>query len=262
MVIVSPQLYSKHISTSGVLQRVSKVLEEDDEVNELLRMSNIMAVTRLKYNDHGIVHAKIVAGTSLELLDLIIRRGIELTTLRDGTAKNLDDVKLIIFLSAYLHDIGNSIHRVNHEYVGALIAKDIVDRVLKTSLDLPTRRLVSIRQEILHSIYASSYDAECLTIECGITKVADGLDMSEGRARIPYKLGKVDMHAVSALSIKRVEVDPGERPVKISVFMDDHAGLFQLEQVLIPKVLGSGLKELLEIYVITPQKTLKYFPKD
>lgn len=262
MVIVSPQLYSKHISTSGVLQRVSKVLEDDDEVNELLRMSNIMAVTRLKYNDHGVVHAKIVAGTSLELLDLIIRRGIELTTLRDGTAKNLDDVKLIIFLSAYLHDIGNSIHRVNHEYVGALIAKDIVDRVLKTSLDLPTRRLVSIRQEVLHSIYASSYDTECLTIECGITKVADGLDMSEGRARIPYKLGKVDMHAVSALSIKRVEVDPGERPVKISVFMDDHAGLFQLEKVLIPKVLGSGLKELLEIYVITPQKTLKYFPKD
>ena len=75
MVIVSPQLYSKHISTSGVLQRVSKVLEDDDEVNELLRMSNIMAVTRLKYNDHGVVHAKIVAGTSLELLDLIIRRG-------------------------------------------------------------------------------------------------------------------------------------------------------------------------------------------
>lgn len=262
MVVVSPQLYVKHVSIPGIIQKISKLLESDEEVDELLRMSNVMAVTRLKYNDHGIVHARIVAGTSLELLELLLKRNIELTTLRDGSTKNLDEVKAVVFLSAYLHDIGNAVHRNNHEYIGVLIAKDIIDRLLRKSLDIHDRRLISIRQEILHSIYASSYDDECLTIECSITKIADGLDMSEGRARIPYKLGKIDMHAVSALSIKKVEIEPGEKPIKVSVFMDDSAGLFQLEKVLVPKILGSLIKDLVEIHVLTQGRTFKYYPKD
>lgn len=261
MVLVSPQLYLKH-TAFGVVQKISRLLESDDEVDELLKMSNVMAVTRLKYNDHGVVHAKIVAGTSLELLELLLKRNVELTTLRDGITKNLDEVRVIIFLSAYLHDIGNAVHRNNHEYIGALIAKDIVDRVLKKALDIYDKRLISIRQEVLHSIYASGYEAECLTVECSITKLADGLDMSEGRARIPYKLGKVDMHAVSALSIKKVDIDSGERPIKVSVYMDDSAGLFQLERVLIPKIMGSLIKDLVEIYILTQGKVFKYYPRE
>ncbi|MEM1983169.1 MAG: HD domain-containing protein [Sulfolobales archaeon] len=262
MVLVSPQLYFKHISLSPILQKVSKLLENDEEVDELLKMSNVMAVTRLKYNDHGVVHARIVAGTSIELLELLLRRNVELTTLRDGITKNLDEVKVIIFLSAYLHDIGNSIHRNNHEYIGALIAKDVVDRVLKKSMEVYDKRLYSIRQEILHSIYASGYETECLTVECSITKLADGLDMSEGRARIPYRLGKIDMHAVSALSIKKVDIDSGDRPIKVSVYMDDSAGLFQLENVLVPKILGSLIKDVVEIYIQTQNKAFKYYPRD
>ncbi len=262
MVLVSPQLYAKHVSSSGIVQKIGRLLESDEEVDELLKMSNVMAVTRLKYNDHGIVHARIVAGTSLEILELLLKRSIELTTLRDGITKNLDEVKAVVFLSAYLHDIGNAVHRSDHEYVGALMAKDIVDRVLRKSLDIHDRRLISIRQEVLHSIYASGYDAECLTVECSIAKLADGLDMSEGRARIPYRLGKVDMHAVSALSIKKVEIELGERPIKVSVFMDDSAGLFQLEKVLIPKILGGLIKDLVEIHVLTQGRTFKYYPKD
>jgi len=242
MVVVSPNLLQKHVSTSYLLQKALKVIEDDDEVNELLKMSNVMAVTRLKYNDHGVVHARIVAGTSLELLDLLIRRGIEPTTLRDGTARNVDEVKLVVFLAAYLHDIGNSVHRVNHEYVGALLAKDILDRILRNVLEVPMRRLYSIRQEILHAIYATEYHVECLTVECSVVKIGDGLDMSEGRARIPYKLGKIDMHSVSALSIKKVEVEEGSRPIKVLVYMDDMAGLFQLEQVLIPKLVTSIIR--------------------
>ncbi len=261
MVLVSPQLYVKHVSSPGIVQKISKLLEDDDEVDELLKMSNVMAVTRLKYNDHGVVHARIVAGTSLELLDLLLRRNVEMTTMRDNITKSLEEVKAIVFLSAYLHDVGNAIHRDNHEFLGALIAKDIVDRVLRKSLDIYDKRLVSIRQEILHSIYASSYEAECLTVECSITKLADGLDMSEGRARIPYKLGKIDMHALSALSIKRVDIDSGEKPIKVSVYMDDTAGLFQLERVLIPKIMKSLIKDSVEVFVSTQNKTFKYYPR-
>jgi len=261
MVVVSPQLIQKHIAASPLLQKVFKLLEDDEEVSELIKMSNVNAVTRLKYNDHGIVHARIVAGASLELLDLLVKRGVELTTLRDGTTRSLEEAKLVVLLAAYLHDIGNSVHRVNHEFIGALLAKDIVDRVLRNVLDAPPRRLYALRQEVLHSIYATDYNVECLTVECSVVKLGDGLDMAEGRARIPYRMGKMDMHAVSALSIKRVEVEEGSKPIKITVHMEDMAGLFQLEQVLMPKLMKGLIKDFVEIYVATPTRIVAFYPK-
>jgi metal-dependent HD superfamily phosphatase/phosphodiesterase len=174
-------------------------------------MSNIMAVSRLRYNDHGVTHARIVAGASLEITDILIRHNTEFTTLRDGTAKNLDEVKLIVLLSGYLHDIGNAVHRQSHEFIGALLSKSILDRIL---------------------------------------------------SRIPYRLGKVDMHSVSALSIKRVEISEGEpRPIKISVYVSDMAGLFQLEAVLLPKIRTSLLEDLIEVTLYTDSKTLRFYPK-
>lgn len=260
MVIVSPQLIYRHIESSSLLKLAFSIVEEDEEVSELLRMSNIMAVTRLKYNDHGIVHSRIVAGASLELFDILLSNDIIPTTLRDGTTKNVDEAKLVTLLAAYLHDVGNAVHRINHEFIGALIAKDILDRILPR-LGFTGRKCYALRQEIMHIIYATEYNIECLTTECGIVKISDGLDMAEGRARIPYRLGKLDIHALSALSIKKVEIDAGkERPIKIVVHMDEHAGVFQLEEVLMPKIKTSGLKEYIEIFINTPTRYTKFFP--
>lgn len=262
MVTVSSQLIYKHIETSPILKQAFRLLEEDVEVVELLKLSNIMAVTRLKYNDHGIVHAKIVAGTALELIDILNQSNIELTTLRDGTAKNIDEVKLIVLLSAYFHDIGNSVHRTGHELMGALIAKDILNRILPR-LNFVDRRLIAIRQEVMHTIYATEYNVKCLTTECGVVKLSDGLDMAEGRARVPYKLGKIDMHAVSALTIRKVEIEKGnDKSVKIVVHMDEYAGLFQLEEVLLPKIKTSGLDKYVEIYIVTPVRISRFYPRE
>ncbi len=261
MVVVSPNLLQKHVSSSNLLFKAYKLLEEDEEVNELLKMSNVMAVTRLRYNDHGIVHARIVAGTALELFDILVREGVPSTLLRDGTAKSLDEVKVAILFAAYLHDVGNAVHRTLHEYIGALLAKDIVDRLLPQVLEESKKRIVALRQEIMHIIFATEYNTRCLSMECGVVKISDGLDMSEGRARIPYKLGKMDMHAVSALSIRKVEVDKGSKPIRITVYMDDMAGLFQVEQVLTPKILTSTIEDYIEVYIHTPHKTFRYYPK-
>jgi len=261
LVVVSPNLLQKHVSSSNLLFKAYKLLEEDEEVNELLKMSNVMAVTRLRYNDHGIVHARIVAGTALELFDILVREGVPSTLLRDGTAKSLDEVKVAILFAAYLHDVGNAVHRTLHEYIGALLAKDIVDRLLPQVLEESKKRIVALRQEIMHIIFATEYNTRCLSMECGVVKISDGLDMSEGRARIPYKLGKMDMHAVSALSIRKVEVDKGSKPIRITVYMDDMAGLFQVEQVLTPKILTSTIEDYIEVYIHTPHKTFRYYPK-
>ncbi|MEM4502069.1 MAG: HD domain-containing protein [Ignisphaera sp.] len=262
MVIVSSQLIYKHVEASSLLRSAFRILEEDDEVLELLKMSNIMAVTRLRYNDHGIVHARIVGGVALELVDILIRNNIELTTIRDGTTKNVDEAKLVVLFAAYFHDIGNAVHRANHEFLGALLAKDILNRLLP-KLGFVDRRLIAIRQEIMHAIYATEYNVQCLTTECGVVKIGDGLDMAEGRARVPYKLGKLDMHAVSAITIKRVEVEQGtEKPVKIVIHMDEYAGLFQLEEVLLPKVKTSGLDKYVEIYIAIPTRFTKIYPRE
>ena len=262
LVVVSPSLIYKHIAKSKLLERAYTLLENDYEVQELLKMSNIMAVTRLRYNDHGVVHARIVAGTALELLDLLTSAKLVPTTLRDGTAHNMDEVRLIVLMAAYLHDIGNAIHRIRHEFTGALLAKSILDRLLPDLIGESGKHAIALRQEIMHAIFATEYDTECLTVEAGTVKIADGLDMSEGRARIPYKLGKMDMHAVSALSIKAVELSRGDhKPIVIRVFMEDLAGLFQIEQVLMPKVHTSGLQDYLEIVIESRDRIIKYYPR-
>ncbi len=264
--VVSPSLLEKHVKSSPLLERAVQVLEEDEEVQELLRLANVFAVHRLKYNDHGPTHARIAAGAALELLDLLIDANIMPSCIRDGTCTDLDEARLIVLLAAYLHDIGNAVHRDKHEYTGALLAKDILDRLLPRILPErgPKYRKLhySIRQEVMHAIYCTEPDIMCLTIEGGVVKVADGLDMAEGRARVPYKLGKVDIHAVSALSIKRVEISRGhERPIRITVHMEEWAGIFQVEKVLLPKILKSGIDSYIELVAISRGKEVLTFPE-
>ncbi|MCS7110707.1 MAG: phosphohydrolase [Ignisphaera sp.] len=264
MVTVSPDLLYKHINAFPIIRSAHQVIEDDLELTELLKMSNLMAVSRLKYNDHGIIHARIVAGTALELVDILYNAGVEMSCIRDGVASGIDEVKIMVLISSYLHDIGNSIHRINHELLGVLIARNIIDRIL-VKLGFDKRKVVDMRQEILHNIYASDHNIQCLSVECGIVKVSDGLDMAEGRARIPYKLGKLDMHAISAISIKRVDIEPNRdsrRPVNIVVYMSEAAGLFQLEAVLMPKIKSSGLENLLNIYIDINTKLIRYHPKE
>lgn len=255
--IVSKNILQKWMESDDFVAHVVRVLEEDEEVAELLKMSNINAVLRLGYNDHGPVHARIVAGTALEILHLLLKSGQTPTTIYHGTARNINEVEAILIFSAYLHDIGNSIHRHMHEYVGALLAKDIIDRLLPKALGGIGPRLFLIRQEIMGAIYSTEYNTKALTMEAGIVKIADGLDMSEGRARIPYEMGKIDIHALSALSVKRVELSEGdEKPVKIIIRMDDLAGYFQVEKVLMPKIETSGLKDFIEIEVFSRNNKL------
>ncbi|MEM3138419.1 MAG: HD domain-containing protein, partial [Thermofilaceae archaeon] len=158
IVRVSPTLLSEHALRSELVQRAVSVLEGDLEVAALLKMANVMAVSRLGYNDHGPIHAKIVAGSALELLERLIAAGVKPSSLVNKTAKSIDEVKVLVVLAAYLHDIGNSIHRDMHEKLSALLAKDIIDRILLKVLEGVGNRLVLLRCEAMHAIYATAYD--------------------------------------------------------------------------------------------------------
>jgi metal-dependent HD superfamily phosphatase/phosphodiesterase len=236
------------------IKKMFRLLENDPEVQGCLHMSNVMTVNRLKYNDHGVVHSRITSGSSLEIFDLLTKK-VERNTEQSGISTA--EARIIVLCGAYLHDIGNSIHRVDHHLHGCNIALPILTKLLGEVIpdeDLALR----MRHEILHSIFAHDDDAPCLTLEAGAITVGDGTDMAEGRARVPYNAGKVDIHALSALSIKKVEIEKGDAtPVRILVHMENPSGVFQVEEVLGHKIRTSGIAQHLEVVALMKGEEIK-----
>ena len=253
MTHVSADLVYSHLGEPRV-KRVFHLLENDAEVQGCLHMSNVMTVNRLRYNDHGVVHSRITAGSALEIFDRLTRK-VERNTVQSGIS--MVDARIIVLLGAYLHDIGNSVHRVDHHLHGCNIARPILNRLLAEVI--PDEELaLKMRHEVLHSIFAHEYDAQCLTLEAGSITVGDGTDMAEGRARVPYNAGKVDIHALSALSIKKVEIEQGNaKPVRILVHMDNPSGVFQVDEVLGRKILTSGIAQYLEVVALMDGEEIK-----
>ena len=248
MVVVSPDLMYSHLKEPQVA-KMFRLLESDAEVQGCLRMANVMAVDRLMYNDHGPVHSRIASGGALEIFEILSEK-VTPTTVENNVC-SLEDAKVVVLCGAYLHDIGNVVHRVDHHIHGCMIANPILDRLLKKVYPRDPVLSIRLKSEILHAIFSHDEEVECLSVEAGAAKVADGTDMAEGRARIPYKTGKVDIHSLSALSITKVEIEKGDRkPVQILVNMTNPAGVFQIEQVLERKIKTSGIQELVEVIAL------------
>jgi metal-dependent HD superfamily phosphatase/phosphodiesterase len=260
LVIVSPKLVEEFLEASELIKKVYYYLESDPEVQALWYMANTMAVNRLKYNDHGLVHARITAGAALYIYKLLRNSGVESSLIKDGVVSREEYTWLVPLIGGLLHDIGNSIHKDLHEKLGSILAAPIIEKALERVIS-DTYERVKLRQEIMHAIHCTSYDVDCLTIEVGCVKVGDGLDMAEGRARVPYKLGGVSIHSVSALSIKMVEITTSDkRPVRINVYMSEKAGLFQVDNVLMPKLNTTPLRDYVEVYAIVDNTYLKSYP--
>jgi hypothetical protein len=78
--------------------------------------------------------------------------------------------------------------------------------------------------------------------------VADALDMTRGRSRIPFEAGQVNIHSVSAYAIDKVVLARGEaRPIAITVSMNNSAGIFQVDELLKAKLRNSGLEPFIEV---------------
>lgn len=246
MVLVSSRLIHNHLKTSSLLSKSFSLLENDVEVQSYLRMSNTMAVKRLGYNDHGPVHSKIISGSALEIFRLLTN-SVEPSSVVNGIC-GYEDARLIVLLGAYLHDIGNAVHRVDHEKTGAWLSSATLDRVLHEVYHDDLGLAYRIKCEVLHAIFSSDDSVPCLSVEAGTVTVADGTDMAEGRSRVPYLSGKNDIHAISAQAINSVALTRGkEKPVSIHVSMENPAGIFQIEEVIGRKIRSSGIPDLVEV---------------
>lgn len=226
------------------LLRVQERIRKSRRLKALWTASNITAINRMHINDHGPTHVRIVTRLALKLLRLLLDAGVRPGVVDHGLPP--EDAEVVVALAAALHDIGHVIHRAEHELLSLVLAPGLIDELLEGIYDEPARTV--IMGETLHAIYAHRRDAVPLTVEAGILKVADALDMEKGRARIPFRVGEPTIHSVSALAIEKVEIRRGkEKPVMIFVRMSNSAGIFQLDNLLKEKLNRSGLKDYIEV---------------
>jgi metal-dependent HD superfamily phosphatase/phosphodiesterase len=105
-----------------------------------------------------------------------------------------------------------------------------------------------VTAEALHTIYAHESEIPQFTIEAGVVRVADALDMKEGRARIPFTAGKKDIHALSAMSIRDVKIRKSkQKPIIVEISMYNESGIFQVDQLLKKKILGTKIEGFIEV---------------
>jgi len=220
-------------------------------------MSDYIAVNKMKYNAHGDIHAKIVAANALKMLNLLLEVGVQPDIVKASQetsesripveSGDVDDAHLIILLSGLLHDIGNQVNRSNHNLHSLILATPILEKILTTIYSDERKRGI-ILGFILHCIYTHMEDTPSYTIEASLVKVADGTDMTKGRGRIPFEMGNVNIHCVSAMSIGEVEVAKGrEKPIGIKISMTNSAGVFQVEEVLYKKLVTGVVGKYVEI---------------
>lgn len=227
------------------LRTIVDIINKDEEVFALWECANVTAVDRLGMSDHGPVHVRIVANIALRIHRLLTAAGIVPNLVKDHDM-GPEDAEVVTVLASLTHDLGMSIHRNEHEQYSLFIAQEKLRHWLEPVYN--TREATILRSEILHAIISHRSDGKPLTIEGGIVRVADALDMAKGRSRIPFEAGQINIHSLSAAAVDEVKIMPGEKkPILIDISMSNSAGIFQVDQLLKEKLKGSGLEPYLEV---------------
>jgi metal-dependent HD superfamily phosphatase/phosphodiesterase len=216
----------------------------DDQLKAWWHVAQVTA-NRLGMSDHSWIHVQIVVNIGLRLFRLLQRRGLEPSLVTDHNMKPRD-AEVAITAACLLHDTGMAIHRTDHEAYSLFMAAAKLDQLLAACYDEPDRSVVA--SEALHAIIGHRRHGDPLTLEAGIVRVADALDMAEGRSRVPFERGRQNIHSLSAAAIEKVTIERGEeRAVRIEIAMNNSAGIFQVDELLATKLRGSGLEEQIEV---------------
>ena len=220
-------------------------VNHDNQLKGLWHVANVNAVARMGINDHSWVHIQIVTNIALKLLRQLTKHGIDPSMVRDY-GYTQDDAEVVVALSALTHDIGMSVHRIGHEDFSLFLAEPKLRQLLDGLYEEPD--LTVVVSEVLQGIISHRSDGEPLTLEAGIVRVADALDMAKGRSRIPFERGRVGIHSLSAAAIDEVEITDGEEtPIRISIRMNNSSGIYQVDGLLKAKLRGSGLERYVEV---------------
>jgi uncharacterized protein len=245
-----------HAPTRGnrKLDGFLEAVNADERVRAWWYMAQISS-ERLEMSDHSWVHVQVVLNISLRLLRLLVKAGIEPAMVTEHKMRDRD-AEVVVAGGALLHDVGMSIHRADHEAYSLFLAQERLQSLLAECYDEPERTVVIA--EILHAIIGHRRRGEPYTLEAGVVRVADALDMAEGRSRIPVEGGTYGIHALSAAAIDEVRIEQGdERAVKIQIEMNNSAGIFQVDDLLATKLRGTPLEGHVEVIAQVSGETEK-----
>jgi metal-dependent HD superfamily phosphatase/phosphodiesterase len=196
-------------------------------------------------SDHSAVHVQIVANIALRLFRLLNRAGVEPAMVSDH-GMGARDAEVVIAAACLVHDTGMSIHRTDHEVYSLFLGADRMPSLLEGIYEEP--ELTVVVSEALHAVIGHRRRGDPVTIEAGIVRVADALDMASGRSRIPFETRRPNIHSISAAAIDAVRIEPGEeKAVRVEIEMNNSSGLFQVDELLATKLRGSGIEEHIEV---------------
>ena len=191
------------------------------------------------------MHIQIVVNIGLRLFRLLARAGVQPAMVSEHGMKPRD-AEVVIAAACLVHDTGMSIHRSDHEQYSLFLAADRLPVLLEDIYEDP--ELTVVVSEALHAVIGHRRRGDPITIEAGIVRVADALDMASGRSRIPFETRRPNIHSVSAAAIDGVTIEPGdEKAVRIEIEMNNSSGLFQIDELLATKLRGSGIEEHVEV---------------
>lgn len=227
------------------LERLIAAVNDDAQVKAWWHASAVNATRRLGMSDHSWVHIQVVLNVGLRLSRLLFRRGVTPSIVADH-AMSEHDAEVVIAAGCLLHCVGMSVHRTDHEAYSLFLAADKLGTLLADAYSEPERSIVVA--EAMHAIIGHRRAGDPFTIEAGVVRVADALDMARGRSRVPFEAGHRNIHSLSAYAIEEVRISPGEdRAVRVEIAMSNSAGIFQVDELLATKLRGSGLEQHIEV---------------
>jgi len=227
------------------LERLLEAVNDDPQVKAWWHVCAVNATRRLGMSDHSWVHIQIVLNIALRMARLLFRRGVIPSVVADyGMGER--DAEVVIAAACLLHCVGMSIHRDDHERYSLFLTADKLGSLLQSAYEEPERSIVVA--EALHAIIGHRRDGAPFTVEAGIVRVADALDMARGRSRVPFEAGHQNIHSLSAYAIEEVRIVAGQdRAVRVEIAMSNSAGIFQVDELLATKLRGSGLEQHVEV---------------
>ncbi|MFR1672584.1 MAG: phosphohydrolase [Candidatus Gastranaerophilaceae bacterium] len=242
----------ERLSNNPICLELVNLLFADTELQEMQEYANNVSIRRLGFNDHGPVHMRQVTYNAIKMLNILNQSGIQ-TSLEQEEIGTFEDSMCAVILAAMMHDLGMAIGRQGHEDMSIMLANPIIDRTLMQLFPDDLHRRVIIKSVATEAIVGHMSSRKIHSVEAGILLIADGCDMTKGRARIPMSLNNApkvgDIHKYSANAINRIKIRHGEKkPIKIEVEMSGDVGFFQIEEVLITKIDSSPAKQFIELY--------------
>jgi metal-dependent HD superfamily phosphatase/phosphodiesterase len=226
------------------LEALLAAVNTDPQVRAWWHMAQVNS-ERLGMSDHSWVHVQIVLNIALRVLRLLVRAGVEPAMVADHGMRSRD-AEVVVAAGALLHDVGMSVHRTDHEAFSLFLAERKLRELLADVYQEPERTVVV--SEALHAIIGHRRRGEPFTVEAGVVRAADALDMAQGRSRLPVEAGQVGIHSISAAAIDGIEISAGEeRPVRVEVRMNNSAGIFQVDDLLATKLRGTPLSDQIEV---------------